>query len=71
MIEKQVSINTINLIAHKAVSSLDFRSSEKDREIHRLHISVWVFLSDSAVMKKQIHCDRGQEIEQTPPHKYS
>lgn len=58
MVEKQVSINTVNFIVDMAVSSLDFRSSKKDREIHRLHRSG--LLSDSAVMKKQIHCDRGQ-----------
>lgn len=52
------SMNTINFIVHMVVPSFDFRSSKKDKELHRLHRSG--LLSDSALMKKQIHCDRGQ-----------
>lgn len=57
-VEKQVSRSAINFIVHMAVPGLDFRSSKEDRELHRLHRSG--LLSDSALMKKQIHCDRGQ-----------
>lgn len=58
MVEKLVTMSTIYFIMPMVVPSSNFKSSKKDRELHTIHRSV--LFSDNVLMKKQIHCDRGQ-----------